>query len=340
MKKHLAWKLAFLTFLILGTAFVLHRQGKKQLYLAQGQIFGTEYHIQYESDENLDTLILKELGAVDASLSMFNKNSTVTLINSNASNNTDPLFREVFNLSKKISPETQGAFDVTVAPLVNAWGFGFKHAANVNQHQIDSMLTFVGIDKVRLEGDRIVKDDPRVMFDFSSIAKGYGVDRVARMFLRHGVTNFLIEIGGEISLKGKHPSGRMWKVGVNKPVDDSNPDAGDVIQTFSITDAAMATSGNYRRFYFKNGKRYAHTIDPKTGMPVAHNILSATVITSDCATADAYATAFMVMGVDKAKEVLKKHPELMGYFIYDKGNGQMGTWMSPKLEKYAAKAGE
>ena len=335
MKKHLAWKLAFLTFLILGTAFILHRHGVKQLYLAQGQIFGTVYHIQYESDKNLDSLILIELNAVDASLSMFNKNSTVSLINRNASHNTDPQFREVFSLSKRISPQTQGAFDVTVAPLVNAWGFGFKHASSVAPNQIDSLLSFVGIEKVHLEGDKIVKDDPRVMLDFSSVAKGYGVDRVARMFRSHGVNNFLIEIGGEISLEGEHPEGRPWKVGVNTPVDDSNPHSGDVFQAFSITDAAMATSGNYRRFYYKGGKRYAHTIDPKTGMPVAHSILSATVVASDCATADAYATAFMVLGVEKAKNVLKKHPELMAYFIYDKGNGSFGTWMSPELEKYA-----
>lgn len=337
MKKHLAWKLAFLAFLILGTAFILHRQGQKQLHFAQGQIFGTFYHIQYESDQNLDSLILKELNAVDASLSMFNKRSTVSLINSNASNATDPLFREVFNLSKKISPQTNGAFDVTVAPLVNAWGFGFKHSTSVSLQQVDSILAFVGIDKVQLQGDRIVKADPRLMLDFSSIAKGYGVDRVARMFQSHGVANYLIEIGGEISLKGQHPEGRPWKVGVNTPVDDANPHAGDVYQTFTITDAAMATSGNYRRFYEKNGRRYAHTIDPHTGKPVAHTILSATVIAPDCATADAYATAFMVLGIDKARQVLKSHPELMAYFIFDKGKGKFGSWMSPGLQKYAVK---
>ncbi len=243
---------------------------------------------------------------------------------------TDTLFRAVFGISKKISAETGGAFDVTVAPLVNAWGFGFKSGTMPTAHQVDSIMAFVGIDKIRLENGQVVKADKRTMLDFSSVAKGYAVDRVARLFDSCGIRHYMIEIGGEVIVKGRHPEGRPWHIGVSKPVDDGR----DLQTTLALSDAAMATSGNYRRFYTRGGRRYAHTIDPHTGRPVQHELLSATVIAPDCATADAYATAFMAMGMAKAKKVLERHRELAAYFIYTTKNGSYATWGTANMTRY------
>ena len=172
----------------------------------------------------------------------------------------------------------------------------------------------------------------RSQFDFSAIAKGYGSDVVARLLRRRGITNFMVEIGGEIVTQGISERRLPWKIGVTKPTDDSLSVNGELQTVLNITDIAMATSGNYRKFYYKDGQKYAHTIDPKTGYPVQHSLLSATVLAKDCATADAYATSFMVLGVERAKAVLEKHPELMAYFIFARPDGTNDVWFSPSLQ--------
>ena len=170
------------------------------------------------------------------------------------------------------------------------------------------------------------------MLDCSAIAKGYGSDMVARMLERKGIQNYMIEIGGEVVTHGISEKRVPWKIGVTKPSDDSLNTSQELQTVLNITDKAMATSGNYRNFYYKGGKKYAHTIDPQTGYPVQHSLLSATVLTKSCATADAYATAFMVMGIEKAKAILSKHPELMAYFIYSDNSGELKVWFSPSLK--------
>lgn len=332
--KHII-NILFFVFLLVGSFFILTRsRDAHKLFVSSGPVFGTEYHMEYEYKENLDSLVLEELGKVDAVLSMFNPRSTVSRFNRGETQQPDEMLHELFALSRKVSMETDGAFDVTVAPLVNAWGFGTKQSQELSAEQVDSIMDFVGYDKVRLEQGRLVKDDERVMLDFSSIAKGYGVDRVARLLDSLGIANYMVEIGGEVVVKGQHPQGRPWKIGVNRPSDESSSGAGNIQTVLSLKDAAMATSGNYRRFYERGGKRYAHTIDPKSGYPVQHSLLSATVLAPDCATADAYATAFMVMGVEKAKAVLEKHPELAAYFICSDGAGGYTTWSSPDMKRY------
>ena len=216
--------------------------------------------------------------------------------------------------------------------MVNAWGFGFKNGVNPDEKVIDSLRQVVGLHKVRLEGDKIVKTDPRVMLDCSAIAKGYGVDVVANLLRKFGIKNFMVEIGGEVVTSGVNRERMPWRIGVTKPTDDSLSINNELQTVINVTDKAMATSGNYRNFYYKGGRKYAHTIDPKTGYPVQHSILSATVITNDCATADAYATSFMVMGLEKSKKVLERHPEMMVYFIYCDENGQNQVWFSPALK--------
>ena len=330
--KKLLWQLPFLTLLIVGSILIIRHQQSMPYQKSQGFIFGTTYHITYQCDSNLSKSIKAELMKVDCSLSPFNEKSVITAINENQPVKPDDMFFDVYQLAMQVSKDTDGAFDITVAPLVNAWGFGFKNGIEPTRSLLDSLKQIVGYQKVSLENGRIHKQDPRIMLDCSAIAKGYGSDVVARFLRSRGVTNYMVEIGGEIVTKGVNERRVPWKIGVTKPSDDPLAESQELQTLLNLTDKALATSGNYRNFYYKDGKKYAHTIDPKTGYPIQHNILSATVIGQQCAVADAYATAFMVMGLDGAKKVLERHPELMAYFIYSDNNGKNAVWFSPSLE--------
>ena len=329
--KKLLWQLPFLTLLVVGSILIIRQQRSMPYQKSTDFIFGTTYHITYQCDSDLSQSIKAELMKVDASLSPYNKESVITAINDNKDVRLDEMFKDVFSLAMDISKETDGAFDITVAPLVNAWGFGFKNGSQPSRHQVDSLLRLVGYEKVSMVDGKVKKKDPRIMLDCSAIAKGYGTDRVARLLQSRGVENYMVEIGGEVVTSGVNPERLPWKIGVTKPTDDSLNTGHELQTILNLTDKAMATSGNYRNFYYKGGKKFAHTIDPKTGYPVQHSILSATVITKSCAVADAYATSFMVMGLDKAKQVLERHPELMAYFIYSDDKGDMAVWFSPSL---------
>lgn len=298
----------------------------------EGQIFGTFYHITYQNDSSIQTDILAELQKVDNALSMFNKESIISHINRGENVETNEMFESVFNLAEEISDNTDGAFDITVAPLVNAWGFGFKTGNPPTKQTVDSLRAIVGYKKVKLVNHRITKSDARVMLDCSAIAKGYGCDVVARLLEKRGIKNYMVEIGGEVVTHGISEKRLPWKIGVTKPSDDSLNVNNELQTVLNVKDRAMATSGNYRNFYYRGGKKYAHTIDPATGYPVQHSILSATVLEKHCAEADAYATAFMVMGMEKAKKVLEKHPELMAYLIYSDDKGNLQVWYSPSME--------
>jgi thiamine biosynthesis lipoprotein len=332
-KRRLLWQVPFLVLLIVGTVLIIRQQQSMPYQTTEGMVFGTVYKTTYQFDRDLRQEIEAELAHVDAEFSMFNDTSVVTRFNQGGRPVLDDTFKEVFQLASDISRQTDGAFDVTVAPLVNAWGFGFKHEQMPTRQQVDSLRKFVGMQHLTYDKRRslITKDDPRVMLDFSAIAKGYGSDVVARLLRRYGIQNFLVEIGGEMVVSGISPKRLPWRVGVAKPTDDSLAVSGQMQTVLNVTDCAMATSGNYRRFYYKGGRKYAHTIDPKTGYPVQHSLLSATVLAKDCAVADAYATSLMVMGLDKARKLLEQHPELMAYLIYSDQNGELATWFSPSL---------
>ena len=332
MKKKLYWQLPFLLFLIIGTVLIVRQQRSTPYQHDEGQVFGTFYHITYQNDSSLNNEIVAELAKVDSALSMFNRQSVISRINRGEDPETNDMFNTVFQLAEKISADTDGAFDITVAPLVNQWGFGFKTGNPPSKATIDSLRSIVGYRKVALSGSHIRKADPRVMLDCSAIAKGYGCDVVAALLRRHGIENYMVEIGGEVATQGISEKRLPWKIGVTKPTDDSLAVDNELQTVLNVKNMAMATSGNYRNFYYKNGKKYAHTIDPKTGYPVQHNILSATVLAKHCAEADAYATAFMVMGMDGAKRILEKHSELMAYLIYADKNGNMQVWYSPSMK--------
>ena len=313
-KKKLLWQLPLLTLLIVGTVLIIRQQRSMPYQHDKGFVFGTVYSVTYQSQQNLKAEIEAALQQVDGEFSMFNDTSTVSRINRGENPPRSAMYQEVYELAQTVSRETDGAFDITVAPLVNAWGFGFKHEQMPTRHQVDSLLRI------------------RSQYDFSAIAKGYGSDVVARLLRQHDIQNFMVEIGGEVVTQGISEKRLPWKIGVTKPTDDSLSVSGELQTVLNVTDVAMATSGNYRNFYYKGGRKYAHTIDPKTGYPVQHSLLSATVLARNCAVADAYATSFMVLGVERAKAVLERHPELMAYFIYALPDGTNAVWFSPSLK--------
>ena len=314
----------FLVFLIVATVWILGFRGTSTLRTAQGTIFGTAYHIKYEAPEALDSAILQELKRVDASLSVFNHQSTLSRVNRGETDRADGMLYEVLQKAQVVTAVTNGAFDVTVMPLVNAWGFGFQKGIYPDKEKVDSLCEFVGMSMFKLRSDSIIeKADPRVMIDCGAIAKGYGVDRIARLLREQGVRNFMVEIGGEVVTKGRNPKGHPWQIGISRPVENRNTVTEDVQKVLSLENSALATSGNYRNYYERDGKKYAHSIDPRTGYPVQHSLLSATVIANDCATADAYATAFMVMGLDSARQIIKEHQGIKAYLIYADENGAL-----------------
>ena len=331
-KKQLMWQVPFLLLLIIGTILIIRQQRSMPYQTDKGGIFGTFYTVTYQSEKNFQKEIEAELMKVDFALSMFNEHSIISRINRGNGGEANKMFMDVFNKALEVSEETDGAFDITVAPLVNAWGFGFKNGETPTRQQVDSIRRFIGWKKVTAEGMNIKKSDRRVMLDCSAIAKGYGVDMVAQLLKSKGITNYMVEIGGEVITSGINPRRVPWRIAVIKPTDDTLSVNNDRQAVLNVTDKAMATSGNYRRFYYKGGKRYAHTIDPKTGYPVQHNILSATVLAADCTTADAYATSFMVMGLEKAKAILEKHPELIAYIIYNDKDNNSAVWFTPSLK--------
>ncbi len=311
----------------------------QEYYSITGGVHGTYYTIKYATEA--DTIDAEELQACfeafDQSLSTFKETSVISRINRNAPDVVpDSFFITVFNKGMEISRLTDGAFDMTVAPLVNLWGFGFKKSENVTDEHVKEILQHVGYEKVKLENGRIVKTDTALMLDAAAIAKGYSCDVIAQFLQSKGYENYMVEIGGEVVTHGVNPKGELWRIGISKPTDDNNVDNPELQASVSIGDIGTATSGNYRQFYYKDGKRFSHTVNPHTGYPVEHNLLSATVFAENCMTADALATAFMVMGLEKAKEyVEKQESKVTAYFIYaDDENNIRTLTVGPDKDKF------
>ena len=322
--------------LLLATIWILARHQREVPFQTDnGLIFGTIYHITYQHDRNLKAEIETALHRFDGSLSPFNDTATITRINRNEAVVPDTFFTNVFRRSMEISEETDGAFDITVAPLVNAWGFGFKQGRFPDSLMVDSLLQLTGYRKASLtpEGE-VLKQDPRMMFSCSAVAKGYAVDVIAQLLERAGCRNFMVDIGGEVVVRGRNARNELWRIGINKPVDDSLSRNQELQMVLHMQDIGIATSGNYRNYYYKDGKKYAHTIDPRTGYPVQHSILSATVIAHDCMSADAYATAFMVMGLEEAERFTASRPDLDACFIYSDEEGNLQTYLTAGMQQY------
>lgn len=328
----------FMLFLFVCLLNTSCHTSKSEYYEESGTVFHTLYHIKYQSSELLTEKIDAELQAFNLSLNPFNPNSILAKVNRNEEIEVDDRFVTVFNKAMEVSVRSGGVFDVTAAPLINLWGFGYEQKDSVSQAVIDSLLTFVGYEKVRLEGRRVVKQDPRMQLSFSAIAKGYACDVIAALLEREGVENYMVEIGGEVASKGLNPVGRCWRIGINRPEDDTTGLKNDITQKVDLCGRkGMATSGNYRNFHIRDGKKYSHTIDPHTGYPSEQTILSASIIASDCVTADAYATAFMAMGVNAACRMAEMIPEIEYYLIYSDEKGAHKIKYSEGMEAMMVK---
>ncbi len=309
---------------------------KQQNYIfLEGIAQGGTFHITYQP--NPDTLNSKEiygvLDAINRSLSVYDSNSIISRINKNDSTvEIDRYFSEIYRESYKIYQITDGYFDITVAPLVRYWGFLPKDNIESSSTNMDSLLRLVGMDKVHLIGQRIIKDDPRIQLDVNGIAQGYTVDKLSMLLESKNITNYMVEVGGEVKVKGNNPSGEKWKVGVDKPIENSNELNRELQAILHITDTSLATSGSYRKFIEKDGIKFSHTINPKTGLPTYHRLLSVTILHPSCTFADAMATAIMVMGLEKGMKYIKEN-RLSALLIYSDEQGNLKTWATSDVEK-------
>lgn len=324
--KKIGFAFAFLTILACSN------EKKSSLISIEGEAQGTTYHIAYINSNGvnyqraIDSLLIE----IDKSLSTYHKTSIITKFNqADSLVEIDEMFTDVFNLSKQVYQESEGAFNPTVAHLVNAWGFGFKNIENTDSSTIDSLLKFVDFDAISIIDNKVVKTNKNLMLDFNAIAQGYSVDVIADFLANQGIENYMVEIGGEVKVKGKNDKNSLWRIGIDKPVENETERTLEAV--VNLNNQALATSGNYRKFYEKDGAKYSHTLNPKTGYPVRHSLLSATVITDNCALADAYATVFMVVGIEKAKEILAKNNKIKAVLIFENENKQLETYVSDEL---------
>lgn len=302
---------------------LLPNKPKLQYYHHQGHIFGTYYNIRYEGSHDLHEAIQQRLKDFDYSLSMFNKESVISRVNRNEPVEVDSLFALMFAEAQQISQLSGGAFDITVAPLVHAWGFGKKTNApkvKAQEINIDSIKAFVGYHKIQLQDLHVLKADDRITLDASAIAKGYACDVVANLLREQGCKNLLVDIGGEVVMQGLNDRGQAWRVGISKPKIDATGMENELQEVIESTQLCMATSGNYLQYYFVDGQRRSHTIDPRSGRPVEHSLLSATVVANSCMRADALATACMVLGANEALQMIEQTTDAACYLIVAQGD--------------------
>ncbi len=330
---------AGLGLILLTCMLACNPKTKQQEVKINGLAQGTYYAITYFDDQvrDLQPEIDSFFKAFDRSASTYLESSVISRFNNNDTTvRADEAFTIVFNKSQEVSAATEGAFDITTFPLSDAWGFGFTDPMKLDQARVDSILQYVDYRMVKLEGDRLVKEKPEIKLDFNAIAQGYSADLVGKILEEKGIKNYLVDVGGEVFAKGEKPDGTPWKVGIEKPTEDAD-DQRTLDAVVILKNKSLATSGNYRRFFIKDGVKFSHTIDPITGYPVTHRLLSASVLADDALTADAYATAFMVMGLERAKAFVASHPEFEAHFIYTNNKGQYESWTSPGLVKLIVK---
>ena len=332
--------------LILLLAALLPAAGCRQetgYFRIEGFAQGGTYHVICSpvpglTQDRLRDLIDSRLLAIDNTLSGYNKGSLLSRLNAGEDLPLNDLFIECFERSREAWEESCGAFDPSAAPLFDLWGFGFSNREEVTPRAIDSVRAFVGMQLLSLEaredGFHLVKADPRCRINFNAIAQGYSCDVVGRFLDSLGCTDYLIDIGREILCKGKNASGSAWRIGLDRPSDGNMDEGKDLQAILEVTDCGIVTSGNYRKFYVENGQKFAHTIDPATGRPVTHNLLSATVIARDATAADAYATWMMVVGLERARDILSQRSDLEALLVYDQ-DGQMLSFQTANINTQA-----
>ncbi|GAA4886369.1 FAD:protein FMN transferase [Flaviramulus aquimarinus] len=315
----------FVLSLCVLTIFVSCKKEKFKNNKFSGTVFGTSYSIIYDAEVNYQNQFDSLFYTINKSLSTYQTNSDISKLNRNETVFVDDHFIKVYDASKEIFNLTNGAFDPTIGNVVNAWRFGAENTIKkLDSLKIDSLMFYVGFDKTFRIANSITKAYPNMYFEFNGIAKGYGVDVIGNYLESQNVNNYLVEIGGEIRVKGRNVEKQTpWKVGVENPNFDGEQ---TILKAITLHDEALATSGTYRKFKIdENGNRYSHIIDPKTGYPSKTNLLSISVIAKNCMTADAYATAFKAMGVEKVKSFLKRHPELKVFLIFENDEKELET---------------
>lgn len=300
---------------------------------------GTTYHIVYLDPQGRDLKksIDSLLHRFDLSLSLYDEHSLLTKINNNTTDRVDSLFSECFSISKDVYEKTGGIFDVTGNPLFQIWGFGKgERKKHISQHTLDSILNYVGMNKVQIHSGRIIKQDPHITLNFNAVAQGYSSDVVARYLENLGIGHYLVEIGGEIFCKGKNPKHQDWVVGIDKPYENNDTPGESIQEYIQLSGKGLATSGNYRKFFVENGKKYVHSINPLTGKTAQNSLLSATVVAPTAAIADAVATAYMVLGMEHVDELQKKFPDCEIFLIYDV-DGKFKEYWSEGMKKMIRK---
>ena len=330
----------YLVFILTMVMVACQPSVNEKVYLIEGEAQGSTYHIKYiaERDENLKPAIDSILEVIDRSMSTYRSDSAISKINQGDTTVVvDEHFRKVFEASQQIWQESEGLFDPTVGVLVNAWGFGKQKISEADlptDKKIDSLRKYVGFDKVALtEKNLIKKRYTEILFDFNAIAQGYTSDVVANYLSVRGIKNYIVEIAGEMYLKGRNTvEDKSWTIGVEnplKPLDDR-----DLVATIQFTNQGLATSGNYRKVWTdSNGRKYVHSINPLTGRATQSDVLSATVVAPSTMLADGYATMFMVMGLAKSKAFLEKHPDLAVLLVYSDDKHQEATYKTKSFEK-------
>ncbi len=324
-------------FILCSVLFSCANAPKKVYYFYEGPIQGTTFHITYEWNKDLALQIDSLLQNFNTSLSNYDENSVVSKINYNKSQETDELFVRMFNTSYQVYEKSDGAFDITIAPIVNAWGFGWiKKPEKIvpDSLEISQMLKYVGMNKMHIENGKLMKDFSESMIVTNAIAQGLSVDYVSDYLFKLGLTNFLVEIGGEVYCYGVNSRGEPWRIGVDKPIENSSYDDRENQIIINLSGYAIATSGNYRKYIENNNQKYGHSMDPRTGFSAVNSLLSVSVIGESCMLCDAWATAFMVSGLDKSLEILKTNNEIEAYFIYEDNNGNSKVVMSDGFKKY------
>ena len=322
---------------IAAILFLGDGEKEKTYRVASGVVWHTVYNVTYESGHDLGDSIVAVTSAIDRSASMYNRQSVLSRINVGATDQADATVARLLRRSQEISRETSGAFDPTVAPLMRLWKTQTDSAALPTKADIDSVMQFVGMGKVGIDAaGRVTKADSRLSLDFSAIAKGLGCDEVARMLERNGVENYVVEIGGEVVARGVNKRGEPWAVAVDMPVDNADSVVHTSAMVLHIDSGAVATSGNYRNYKVVDGRKIAHIIDPATGCTAQSNLLSATVVAANCMDADAYATALMVMGLQRAQKFAVERADCLAVvLIYaDEADGSLQVWRSPGVARY------
>lgn len=318
--------------------YILTRKQEPGPYISiAGFTQGTTYHMTYQSPKQ-DSLNLKNeidalLADFDQSLSTYIDTSLISRINKNEVQEVDDYFETVYHEARRVYEISEGAFDITVGPLIDAWGFGPGMKMEMSSNVIDSLLQFVGMDKVAMEGGRIIKQVPELRFDLNAIAQGYAVDIVCGFLDELKIDNYMVEIGGEIRTKGISARGDSWRLGIDKPVFGNQIPGESLQEIVHLDDRALASSGNYRKYYEVEGQKIVHTVDPKTGYTRMSNLLSATIIADNCMTADALATSCMALGLEKARSFIEEQENVEALLIYSDEKGMYLEWMTEGMKE-------